>query len=63
MFPQSACATSYAVRGPLHHQAMDLVRPGGVHREAVIDQRAVVVDRLAVSGKHELNVHLPGEAE
>ena len=43
---------------PLGDKPVDLAGAPLVKREALVDQRAVVGDRLAVARKHQLDVHL-----
>ena len=53
--PHSACAISCAVSGCSLDQPADLARAPLVHPEALVDQRRVVVERVAVAGEDELD--------
>ena len=48
---------------PLGEQPVDLVGAPAVQLEALVDQRAVVGDRVAVPGQHQVHVHLAGRGQ
>ena len=48
---------------PLSNEVVDLVGAAAVELEALVDQRDVVGDGLAVAREDDLGRHLPGEPQ